>query len=38
LKNALSDWLIEKLEPARKHFENPVAKEGLEMMKNLLSK
>ena len=23
LKNALAEWLIKKLEPARKHFENP---------------
>jgi tyrosyl-tRNA synthetase len=33
LKNALADWLIEKLEPARKHFEEGEAKEGLEKMK-----
>ncbi|MDP4009729.1 MAG: tyrosine--tRNA ligase [Candidatus Shapirobacteria bacterium] len=37
LKNAISDWLIEKLEPARKHFENPIAKEGLEKMKELIN-
>ncbi|MGI5841272.1 MAG: tyrosine--tRNA ligase [Patescibacteria group bacterium] len=37
LKNALSDWLIEKLEPARKHFEvNENAKEGLKKMKEWL--
>lgn len=37
LKNALSDWLIEKLEPARKHFENAEPKEGLRRMKEFLS-
>lgn len=36
LKNALSEWLISKLEPARKHFEEPRAKEGLELMKKYL--
>lgn len=36
LKNGLADWIIEKLEPARKHFELPEAKEGLEKMKELL--
>ncbi len=38
LKNALAEWLIEKLEPARKHFENSEAKEGLEKMRELLNK
>jgi tyrosyl-tRNA synthetase len=38
LKNALADWIIEKLEPARKYFENPEAKEGLVKMKEFLSK
>ena len=36
LKNGLADWLIEKLEPARKHFERPEVKEGLEKMRELL--
>jgi tyrosyl-tRNA synthetase len=36
LKNALSEWLIAKLEPARKHFEQPEAKEGLERMREML--
>jgi len=38
LKNGLADWLIEKLEPARKYFERPEAKEGLEKMKEMLAK
>jgi len=38
LKNGLADWLIEKLEPARKHFEKPEVKEGLEKMKEFLAK
>ncbi|MDD4937881.1 MAG: tyrosine--tRNA ligase [Candidatus Shapirobacteria bacterium] len=38
LKNGLADWLIEKLEPARKHFEKTKAKEGLEKMKEFLEK
>ena len=38
LKNGLADWIIEKLEPARKHFENPKAKEGLDKMKEFLEK
>ncbi|MFA5827985.1 MAG: tyrosine--tRNA ligase [Candidatus Shapirobacteria bacterium] len=37
LKNALSDWLIDKLEPARKHFEGDRAKAGLDKMKELLA-
>lgn len=36
LKNALSKWLIEKLGPARKHFENAKAKNGLRRMKELI--
>jgi tyrosyl-tRNA synthetase len=36
LKNGLADWLIEKLAPARKHFERPEVKEGWEKMKELL--
>jgi tyrosyl-tRNA synthetase len=37
LKNGLADWLIEKLEPARKHFEEvKEAKEGLEKMREFL--
>ncbi|MFA4827078.1 MAG: tyrosine--tRNA ligase [Candidatus Shapirobacteria bacterium] len=36
LKNALSEWLIKKLEPARKHFEIAENKEGLTGMKKLL--
>lgn len=38
LKNGLADWLIEKLEPARKHFESGEAKKGLEGMRELLAK
>lgn len=38
LKNGLADWIIEKLEPARKHFELPEAKKGLEKMKEFLVK
>lgn len=37
LKNGLADWLIEKLEPARKYFQRPDAKVGLEKMKQLLA-
>lgn len=36
LKNALADWLIEKLAPARAHFEMPEHKEALKKMKGLL--
>ena len=32
LKNALTEWLVKKLEPARTYFENP------EMAKNLAKK
>jgi tyrosyl-tRNA synthetase len=38
LKNGLIDWLIEKLEPARKHFETDKAKDGLKKMKEFLAK
>jgi tyrosyl-tRNA synthetase len=38
LKNALADWIIEKLEPAREHFENSEAKEGLKKMEEFLEK
>jgi tyrosyl-tRNA synthetase len=36
LKNTLTEWLIAKLEPARKYFEGEEMKEGLERMKRLL--
>jgi tyrosyl-tRNA synthetase len=36
LKNALADWLIQKLEPARAHFEKPEHKAALVKMKKLL--
>jgi tyrosyl-tRNA synthetase len=36
LKNSLSEWLIKKLEPARKHFELEGPKEGLKRMKEML--
>ena len=36
LKNALADWLIEKLTPARAHFEIPEHKAALINMKKLL--
>jgi tyrosyl-tRNA synthetase len=36
LKNSLSEWIIEKLAPARAHFEQTEAKEGLAMMKKML--
>jgi len=39
LKNGLADWLIEKLAPARKHFEEvKEAREGLEKMKGFLNR
>ena len=37
LKNSLADWLIEKLEPARKYFEEGKQKEALVKMKKLLN-
>ena len=36
LKNALADWLIKKLEPARKHFEIVENRKGLEKMREFL--
>lgn len=36
LKNALTEWLIAKLEPAGKHFEEARPKEGLRKMRELL--
>ena len=36
LKNALAEWLIKKLEPARAHFEMPEHKEALTKMRGLL--
>jgi tyrosyl-tRNA synthetase len=36
LKNGLSEWLIKKLEPARKHFEISEHKAALEKMKKLM--
>ena len=36
LKNALAEWIIQKLEPARKHFEIKENAEGLVLMKGLL--
>ena len=37
LKNSLAEWLIKKLEPARKHFEIAENKAALEKMKGLLA-
>lgn len=37
LKNALAEWLIEKLEPARKHFETEENRASLAKMKKLLA-
>jgi len=37
LKNALAEWIIKKLEPARKHFEAGKAQTGLEMMRQMLA-
>jgi tyrosyl-tRNA synthetase len=36
LKNALTEWLIKKLEPARNFFEKTEHKESLAKMKELL--
>lgn len=36
LKNALAEWLIAKLEPARKHFETDERREILKRMKELV--
>ena len=38
LKNALADWLIVMLKPARVHFEEPERKAALEKMKTLVTK
>jgi len=35
LKEAVSDWLIQKLAPARKHFSGKKAKEGLKLIERL---
>lgn len=37
LKNAVAGWLINKLEPARKYFEDPKRKEALEEIERLTS-
>jgi len=36
LKNALAEWIITKLEPARKHFESTGPKAGLIRMKEMM--
>lgn len=38
LKNAVAEWLIEKLELARTHFEDPKRKEALEEIEELTTK
>jgi hypothetical protein len=38
LKNAVADWLIQKLEPARKYFEDPKRKAALEEIERLTAK
>lgn len=38
LKNAVSEWLIQKLEPARKYFEDPKRKSALEEIERLTAK
>ncbi len=38
LKNAVADWLIIKLEPARKYFEDPKKKEALEEIERLTAR
>ncbi len=38
LKSAVALWLIEKLEPARKYFEDPKRKEALEEIERLTNK
>lgn len=37
LKNAVADWLIKKLEPAREYFEDPKRKKALEEIERLTS-
>ncbi len=36
LKNSLAEWIIAKLEPARKHFEEAGSKAGLQRMKEMM--
>lgn len=38
LKIAMAEWLIEKLEPVRKHFEDPERKRSLEEIERLTTK
>lgn len=38
LKTTVAEWLIQKLEPARKHFENPKRKSALEEIERLTVK
>lgn len=38
LKNALTDWLVEKLKPAREFFEQKDARDGLSLMRSLVNK
>ncbi len=38
LKAAVADWLIKKLEPARKYFEDPKRKEALDEIERLTNK
>lgn len=38
LKNAVADWLIKKLEPARKYFEDPKRKAALEEIEKLTTR
>ncbi len=38
LKNAVAEWLITKLEPARKHFNSGKAKNGLDFLEKITTK
>lgn len=38
LKTAVAEWLIQKLEPARKYFEDPARKSALEEIERLTTK
>ncbi len=38
LKNAVAEWLIQKLEPARKYFEDPKRKAALEEIEQLTAR
>lgn len=38
LKGAVAEWIINKLEPARKYFENPDRKAALEKLESLIKK